>query len=69
MIVDLKDSRVQEAVIRIRALRQLTRDTGVQTYKSQSTILESLPADVLASVAVVLNQEKENANEHKSQRR
>jgi len=66
--ISLDDSRVQDAVIRIRALRQLTRDTGVKTYKSQSAILESLPAAVLASVAVVLSHDaKENAaSEHRT---
>jgi hypothetical protein len=64
MIVPTTDNRVTEAVNRIRALRRLTADTGVKTYKSQSALLESLPADVLATVALVLNPEKENVNEH-----
>lgn len=65
-VIALTDLRVQDAVIRIRALRQLTKDTGVQTYKTQSAILESLPADVLASVAVVLSQEKEKASDYRN---
>lgn len=64
-VISLDDSRVQAAVIRIRALRQLTKDTGTKTYKSQSAILESLPHDVLASVAVVLSQDsKEQGQAH-----
>jgi len=63
--VDVSDCRVENAVNRIRALRRLTAETGVKTYKSQSAILESLPADVLASVALILNPEpeKEKAND------
>ena len=59
------DSRVQDAVTRIKALRRLTADAGVKTYRTQSAILESLPADVLASLALVLNPEpeKEKAND------
>jgi hypothetical protein len=59
--IDVTDRRVQDAVSRIRALRRLTAETGVKTYKSQSAILESLPADVLASVALVLNPEPANS--------
>lgn len=65
--VDVNDRRVQDAVDRIRALRRLTTETGVKTYKSQSAILESLPAHVLASVALLLNPEpttKENENDN-----
>jgi hypothetical protein len=60
---------VQAAVVRIRALRQLTNDTGVKTYKSQSAILESLPSDVLASVAVLLIQDKVKGNDNDHTRR
>jgi hypothetical protein len=66
--VDVNDRRVQDAANRIRALRRLTADTGVKTYKSQSAILESLPADVLASVALVLNPESANAKENENER-
>ena len=68
--VEVTDRRVQDAVNRIRALRRLTAETGVKTYKSQSAILESLPADVLASVALILNPEPKGSakgNENDSQ--
>jgi len=62
--VDVNDKKVRDTVERIKALRRLSTETGVKTYKSQSAILESLDPQTLAAVALVLNpaNEKENAN-------
>jgi hypothetical protein len=62
--IDVNDKTVRDAVERIQALRRLSTETGVKTYKSQSAILESLDPQTLAAVALVLNpaNEKDNAN-------
>ena len=58
------DKIVLDAFERVQALRRLTAETGVKTYKSQSAILESLSPQVLAAVAMLLNPAtKENAND------
>lgn len=44
----------QKAIRQIMALRQLTRQTGTRTTKTQNAILQALPADVLAEVAEIL---------------
>jgi hypothetical protein len=48
-----------EAVERIIALRELTKETGCITRRTQNELLASLPGDVLAEVAVKLNQYRE----------
>lgn len=53
---------VRDAVERIRALRRLSAETGVKTYKSQSAILESLDPQILAAVALLLNPVNEKGN-------
>jgi hypothetical protein len=49
----------EEVVERILALRALTKETGCITRRTQNELLASLPGDVLAEVAVKLNQRKE----------
>lgn len=46
----------QEAFDKIQALRELTRTTHVQTYRSQRTILQSLSDADLAEVSLMLKQ-------------
>jgi hypothetical protein len=58
---DENDPVVKAAVERILALRQLTVETGMKTYKSQSAILESLEPQALAAVALIL---KRNGHVH-----
>jgi hypothetical protein len=59
----MHEQAVRDAFNKIVALRKLTADTGVKTYKSQSAILESLPHQVLACVAILLTkEEKETVN-------
>jgi uncharacterized protein with GYD domain len=61
--VETDNKTVRDAFERITALRRLTADTGVKTYKSQSAILESLDPQTLAAVAMLLNPpKKENSN-------
>jgi hypothetical protein len=45
---------VDAIVERITALRELTKATGTVTTKTQNQILQALPSDVLAEVAVRL---------------
>lgn len=54
---DENDPTVKAALDRILALRRLTKQTGVMTYKSERRILESLSPDVLAAVALNLNEQ------------
>ena len=63
--IDVNDKTVRDAVERIQALRRLSTETGVKTYKSQSAILESLDPQTLAAVALVLNPAnvKDNVND------
>ena len=63
--VDVNDKKVRDAVERVQALRRLSTETGVKTYKSQPAILESLDPQTLAAVALVLNpaNEKETLND------
>lgn len=44
----------QQAFDKILALRELTAETHVQTYKTQTEILRSLSPDDLAEVALLL---------------
>lgn len=55
---DDNDPQVRAALDRIRALRRLTKQTGVKTYKSERALLESLTADVLAGVALYLDEQQ-----------
>jgi hypothetical protein len=57
--LDAKNPQVKEALERIEALHELTRSTGVKTYRTVNEILASLPADVLTAVAVELKNRKE----------
>ena len=59
---DETDPTVKAAADRILALRPLTAETGVKTYKSQSVILEALDPQVLAAVALIINR-KGNVND------
>jgi len=52
---DEKDPAVKAALDRVLALRTLTKQTGVKTYKSERAILERLEPEVLAAVALHLN--------------
>jgi hypothetical protein len=52
------DPVVQLALSRIIALRRLTRQTGVKTYRSERAILESLDPQVLAAVALQLDEQQ-----------
>jgi hypothetical protein len=56
--VEESDSRVVETVKRIRALKRLAKREQMHTYKSQTELLKQLPADVLATVAIVLEREE-----------
>jgi hypothetical protein len=56
--LDDNDVHVKAALDRIRALRRLTKQTGVKTYKSERQLLESLSADVLAGVALFLDEQQ-----------
>ena len=47
-------TEIDAIVERITALRELTRATGTVTTKTQNQILQALPNDVLAEVAVRL---------------
>jgi hypothetical protein len=68
---DEKDPAVKAALDRILALRRLTQQTGVKTYKSERAILEQLEPQVLAAVALHLNEQQkptrinDNDNSHK----
>ena len=44
----------QKALRQILALRQLTRETGTRTTKTQNSILQALSVEVLAEVAEAL---------------
>jgi hypothetical protein len=46
----------QEALERLDALRELTAKTGMQTKRTQNTLLASLTPEVLVEVAVTLKQ-------------
>jgi hypothetical protein len=65
------DPTVQEAANRVIALRKLTQQTGVKTYRSQSAILEGLDPQTLAAVAMLLTETetKGNANDQPQQPR
>jgi hypothetical protein len=52
------DPTVQLALSRILALRRLTKQTGVKTYRSERAILESLEPAVLAAVALHLDEQQ-----------
>lgn len=60
--VTTDDPRVVAAVERIRALRQLTRETHVITTRTQNAILSALPGDVLAAVALELRKDSNRGN-------
>jgi hypothetical protein len=47
----------QEALDKLLALKQLTRETHVQTYKTQRTILQSLNEQDLTNVSLALSRE------------
>jgi hypothetical protein len=47
----------QDALDRILALRKLTRETHVQTYKTQREILQALSGPDLAEVSLELSRE------------
>jgi hypothetical protein len=55
---DKKDPAVKAALDRVLALRTLTKQTGVKTYKSERAILERLEPEVLAAVALHLNEQQ-----------
>ena len=55
---DHRDPAVRAALDRILALRRLTKQTGVKTYKSERAILESLEPQVLAAVALHLDEQQ-----------
>jgi len=44
----------QKALRQILALRQLTRETGTRTTKTQNSVLQALSVEVLAEVAEAL---------------
>jgi hypothetical protein len=52
------DPVVQLALSRIIALRRLTKQTGVKTYRSERAILEALEPQVLAAVALQLDEQQ-----------
>lgn len=58
MFNDENDPVVKAALDRVLALRRLTRQTGVKTFKSERAILESLTPEVLAAVALHLNEQQ-----------
>ena len=55
---DANDPVVRAALDRILALRRLTLQTGVKTFKSERAILEQLDPHVLAAVALHLNEQQ-----------
>jgi hypothetical protein len=55
---DEKDPVVKAALDRVLALRRLTKQTGVKTFKSERAILESLTPEVLAAVALHLDEQQ-----------
>ena len=55
---DASDPVVRAALDRILALRRLTAQTGVKTFKSERAILEQLDPHVLAAVALNLNEQQ-----------
>lgn len=57
--LDATNPQVKAAVERILALQELSRLTGVKTYRTVNDILTSLPGDVLAAVALELKNRKE----------
>ena len=57
------DPRVIAALERIRALRELSRQQGIRTTRSQNDLLSSLPDEVLVAVAFELKQD-ERTNRH-----
>jgi hypothetical protein len=50
--------KVQDAVKKIRALRQVAKDTCISTTRSQSFVLRALPDHLLVEVSVLLQNEK-----------
>jgi hypothetical protein len=55
------DRQVNEAFDKLLALREMTAETGTVTVRAQNQVLQSLPHDVLARVAVLLKRAKLNA--------
>jgi hypothetical protein len=74
-LISENDPRVIEVVKRILALRRLALVERMQTSRSQTALLKSLPEDLLAAVAVRLESAEsselkikyeENRSEHQS---
>jgi hypothetical protein len=55
---DENDPEVKAALERVIALRRLTKQTGVKTYRSERAILEALDPQTLAAVALQLNEQQ-----------
>jgi hypothetical protein len=56
--VDSSNPQVRSALERIVALEELSRNTGVKTYRTVNEILASLSPEVLTAVAVELKKQK-----------
>jgi hypothetical protein len=56
-----EDLAVHSAVKSVMALRKLARDSNMQTNKSQTAILKTLPPEILARVAVILAEMEEGS--------
>jgi hypothetical protein len=48
---------IADAVKKVRALRQVTKDTLISTTRSQSLVLRALPDHILVEVAVQLQEQ------------
>jgi hypothetical protein len=53
---------VQEAISNINALRQLSRETGTITTRSQNAVLQALSNEDLVQVARILVQQRMEAD-------
>lgn len=53
---ELSERRVQDAVDRVIALKQVAKDTNILTFKSQATILKGLSDLELAEAALRIKQ-------------
>lgn len=64
--VDSNNPQVRSAIERISALEDLSRNTGVKTYRTVNEILASLSPEVLIAVAVELKQNRKELNSNVS---
>jgi hypothetical protein len=66
MTLPTNSSRVREAVAQVQALRELTRQTGTRTTRSQGLVLQSLTDQELIAASLLLKDTNDgNADNNK----